>query len=185
MSFFNFTYRSNAKLKHASLWSCKIKLSRKILISLVYHTQCLLISTLFTESSHAYSATSFIEAGNTAVINVGGSIVQPNKCKASHTEPINSHNCTQSHSEASPHTTIRPLENIADNSQITKSISTNAQGADTKTYRIKPASASSKAYDHSQVNELNRNTMKWESELKSIELLKPSPYNSVSNSKLR
>jgi len=44
--------------------------------------------------------------------------------------------------ETTTYTITHPLEKIADNSQITKSISTNAQGADTKTYRIKPANAS-------------------------------------------
>jgi|GEM_PF-2992020 len=87
--------------------------------------------------------------------------------------------------ETTTYTITHPLEKIADNSQITKSISTNAQGADTKTYRIKPANASSKVYVHSQINQLNMNTMKWESELKSIELLKSGSHNSISNPKLR
>jgi len=82
--------------------------------------------------------------------------------------------------ETTTYTITHPLEKIADNSQITKSISTNAQGADTKTYRIKPANASSKVYVHSQINQL-----KWESELKSIELLKSGSHNSISNPKLR
>ena len=88
--------------------------------------------------------------------------------------------------ETTSDTITRPMDKIADNSQITKSISTNAQGADSKTYRIKPATnTSSKVYDHNQVNKLNMNTMKWESELKSIELLKSGSRNSISNPKFR
>ncbi|MES1988500.1 MAG: hypothetical protein V4440_10815 [Pseudomonadota bacterium] len=80
---------------------------------------------------------------------------------------------------------IRSLEKIADSSQITKSISTNAQGAGTKTYRIKPANAIPKVNSHNQVNELNMSTMKWESELKSLEFPKSGTRNSILNNKLR
>ena len=156
--FFNFTYHSNARLKHTSLGSCKIKFSRKILISLAYQTQCLLISALFLESSYAYPPNSFIEADHVVVIN---------------DDEI-----------ASPAMT-RSLEKIADSSQITKSISTNAQGADSKTYRIKPANAIPKVDKHNQINELNMSTMKWESELKSLELTKSGTRNSILNTKFR
>lgn len=57
--------------------------------------------------------------------------------------------------EITTQTITHSLEYIADNSQITNSISTNAQGADTKTYRIKPANAPSKIQDHNQANKLN------------------------------
>ena len=85
---------------------------------------------------------------------------------------------------ASPAMT-RSLEKIADSSQITKSISTNAQGADSKTYRIKPANAIPKVDKHNQINELNMSTMKWESELKSLELTKSGTRNSILNTKFR
>ena len=157
--FFNLTYHRNARLKHASLGSCKIKLSRKILISLAYQTQyLLLISTAFLGSSYAYPAKSFIEAGHMVVIN---------------------------DDEITSHAMTRSLYKIADNSQITKSISTNAQGADTKTYRIKPANAIPKVNSHNQINELNMSTMKWESELKSLEFPQSGTRNSILNNKLR
>jgi len=87
--------------------------------------------------------------------------------------------------EITTHAMTRSLEKIADNSQITKSISTNAQGADTKTYRIKPANAIPKVDSHNQINELNMSTMKWESELKSLEFPKSGTRNSILNNKLR
>ena len=117
-----------------------------------------MISALYLDSSYAYPAKNLTQTGNIEVINAD---------------------------EITSQAITHPLEYIADNSQITKSISTNAQGADTKTYRIKPANAPSKIQDHNQANKLNLNTMKWESELKSIELLKSGAHNSTSNPKFR
>ena len=125
---------------------------------MAYQILGLLISAVFLELSYAYPAKNLIQTGNTALTNSDEIISQ---------------------------TIMRPLEYFADNSHITKSISTNAQGADTKTYRIKPANASSKIQDHNQTNKLNLNTMKWESELKSIELLKSGVHNSITNPKFR
>ncbi|MDI1298706.1 hypothetical protein, partial [Methylotenera sp.] len=141
-----------------SLGSCKIKFSRKILISRAYQIQCLLISALYVDASYAYPAKNLTQTGNIGVINTD---------------------------EISSQVIIHTLEYIADNSQITKSISTNSQGAHTKTYKIKPANADSKIHDYNQANELNLNTMKWESELKSFELLKSGAHNSTSNPKFR
>jgi len=182
---FNFISHSNAGLKHDSLGSCKIKFSRKILISLTYQTQYLLISIFFMGSSYAYPTKGFIETGNIVVINSDEIIAQTIKNTASGTASFNFQDNMQSRSEITSHAITRSLEYIADNSQITKSISTNAQGADSKTYRIKPAKTSPKVYDHDQVNKLNMNTMKWESELKSIELVKSGSHNSISNPKFR
>ena len=171
---FDFTSHNNAGLKHDSLGSYKIKFSRKILISLAAQTQCLLISALFLESSYAYPAKNLIETGKEVAINI-----------ASLTEATSLQSSTQSPNAITSQATTNSLEKIADNSQIAKSISPNAQGAGTKTYRIKPASASSKADTQNQINKLNMNTMKWESELRSIELPKSGSHNSMSNSKLR
>lgn len=171
---FNFISHSNTRHKHDFLGSCKIKFSRKILISMAYQTQYLLINGFFLESSYAYSARNLTETGNITVANT-----------ASDTEVINIKRSMQNRHEISSHTIAHPLENIADNSKITRSISTNAQGADSKTYRIKPAIASSKLNNQNQINKLNMSAMKWESELKSIELLKPGSHNSTPNPKYR
>ncbi len=171
---FHFISHKNARLKHDSLGSCKIKFSRKILISLAAQTQCLLISVLFLESSYAYPAKNLIETGKRVVIN-----------KGSLTEATSLQGSTQSPYSITSQAMTNSLEKIADNSQITKSISPSTQGAGTKTYRIKPASTSSKADTQNQINKLNMNTMKWESELRSIELPKSGSHNSMSNSKFR
>lgn len=148
-------------------------------------TLCLLISALFLESSYAYPTSHFIETSNIEVINNNKITADLIKSKTLHPDRLSFHDIIQSHPQSTTFTATQPLENIADNSQITKSISTNAQGDNTKTYRIKRADTAPKIQDHSQTNKLNMNTMKWESELKSIELLKSSSNNSTSNLKLR
>jgi hypothetical protein len=149
-----------------------------MLILLDYQIQCLLISVLCLESSYAYPTKNLIDTANTAVINSHGIVAHTIKNTTSHTEPFSFQGSMQRQ-----HEIIRYQDNIAENSQITKSISTNAQGVDSKTYRIKPASASSKVHEQHQINKLNMNTMKWESELN----LSPNSgtYNSISNPKLK
>jgi uncharacterized GH25 family protein len=171
---FNFTSHSSTGLEHDSLGSCKIKFARKILALPTNQTLYLLISILFVESSHAYPANNLIKPGNMTTINT-----------AALTETNKLHNNIQSQNEVTSNTTTHSLQIIADSSQITKSISTNAQGADTKTYRIKPAKTLSKVDNKSQTNKLNMSTMKWESELKSIELLKSSSHSTTSYPKFK
>jgi len=142
-----------------------------------------LISVPFLESSYAYPAKNLIETGNMAVINSYEIVAQTIKNTTSHTEPFSFQGSMQRQEAITSHAIIRNQDNIAENSKITKSISTNAQGADSKTYRIKPASASSKVHKQNQINKLNMSTMKWESELNSSP--KSGTYNSISDPKLR
>ena len=106
---------------------------------LIYQARCLLISALFVGSSYAYSDENAIETGNIAIINNNSVIT---------------------------HAITKPLVRLADNSSITHSISTNAQGASTKTYKIKPASAPTKVQVNNQTSASIISTMNWEKELK-------------------
>lgn len=119
-----------------------------------------------------------------AVINSYEIVAQTIKNTTSHTEPFSFQGSMQRQNVITSHAIIRNQDNIAENSKITKSMSRNAQGVDSKkTYRIKPASASSKVHKQNQINKLNMSTMKWESELNSSP--KSGTYNSISDPKLR
>jgi hypothetical protein len=142
-----------------------------------------MISVLFLEPSYAYPTRNLIETGNMAVINSYGIVTQTIKNTTSSTEPFSLQGSMQRHHEITSQAIIRHQENIAENAQITKSISTNAQGVDSKTYRIKPASASSKVHEQNQINKLNMNTMKWESEINSPPKL--GTHNLISNPKVK
>ncbi len=83
------------------------------------------------------------------------------------------------------HTVTKPLERIADNSSITHSISTNAQGASTKTYKIKPANIPSKAQINNQTSASSISTMNWEKELKYTEQPKLGAKKFASTPKLK
>jgi hypothetical protein len=142
-----------------------------------------LISVLFLDSSFAYIAKNLIEIGNMVVINSYGIVVYSIKNTTSRTEPFSLQGNMQSNHEITSRAIIHSLENITENSQITKSNSANSQGVDTKTYKIKPANPSSKVYEQNQINKLNMNKMKWESELNSSTKL--GQHNSISNPKFR
>ena len=148
-------------------------------------TQGLLISIFFLSSSYAYSGKSLNDNNYVSTINSDEIIAQTTKNIVFGTKSLSFQESMKTSSKVTSNRITISLENVADNSQITKYISTNVQGADTKTYRIKRANESSKAEDLSQTNRLNQHTMKWEAELKSIELLKSDSHNSISSPKLR
>ncbi len=158
LSFINFISHTSLWFTHDFLGSCKIKFVRKNLTVLIYQTQCLLTSALFASSSYAYSAENAIETGNIAIANNNNVITQA---------------------------IIKPLEKVADNSSITHSISTNAQGTSTKTYKIKPANIPSKVQVNNQTSTSNISTMNWEKELKYTEPPKLGAKKSNSKPKLK
>lgn len=116
-------------------------------------------------------------------VNSYGIVVYSTKNTTSSTEPLSFQGSIQSPHEITSRAITHSLENITENSKITKSISKNSQAVYTKTYRIKPANSSFKVHEQNQINKLNMNKMKWESELNLSPKL--GQHNSISKPKFR